>query len=166
MVKANSHLTALGRTIFRFAELERALSFFIRRTFLDRLNPDEQVIILNHLSFRRQLDLLGALFIERVKDKKLLAELRITLTKLATAESLRNQLMHSQWELPTDDFPRTVARYKVSSDRSTGLKHNFEEMTLNHFRKAIRTFDAAESALRKFEQRFWNWRYKRRTQRK
>ena len=166
MAIGDAHLKTIGLVVVHFAEVERALARFIGFNLLDKAEPDERLIILNQLSFRRQLDLLGALFILRVDNKRLVQSLKSVLRKLASAESTRNQMMHSQWELPDREVPYTTARYKPSVDRFKGLRHSFEEMSLTDFRRVTRSFDTAISDLRRLEDEYWKWKLDRKRKRK
>lgn len=130
-----------------FAGLESAVSEFIGQSFLHREERTTRLMILSQLPFRRQLDVLGALFSAKVPDKHLISQMRSLLKRLATAETMRNQIMHSRWALPDWEFPRKIIRYKPSIDRFGGLKHGFEEMSITDIRKIVQYFEDAKSDL-------------------
>jgi len=120
------HLTAMGRITANFAELETMVSFFV----WSLIGPDQRLgqIITAGLSFRKLLDLLSNLYRHRHNDSPLIEELNGLIAEAAQAEDKRNLITHSYWA--AGDTDETTTRVKVTARRYRGLKHQFEQMSV------------------------------------
>jgi hypothetical protein len=82
-------------------------------------------MVTTQLSFKKELDLLDALFRHKVKDAVKVARVEELLKKAQAAEEARNRIVHSMWMFaqPCTD----LRRVKLATKRGKGLREQNEE---------------------------------------
>jgi len=117
-------LQALGQISADFQILEDVISSFI----LDLMGaePDVSEIITSELSFRKLIDLLGALFKHQVRNERKIVEMQRLLARANAVEQKRNAIIHSAWTWGKTDG--TITRIKTTAKQKHGLRVQAVEM--------------------------------------
>ena len=120
----NDHLQAIGLITVNFAMLELTIAsgawFFLGKT---------GAIVTAELSFKGLVALFSSLYRNWTTDAKKVGDLDSLLKRVMQAEEKRNIISHSLWTLGKSD--ETITRIKTTAKMSKGLKHSFEQVTVD-----------------------------------
>jgi hypothetical protein len=120
------HLAAIGLITINFAMLESTIASGV--WLLLELDQKRGQIITAELSFRGLVALFSSLYREKTNDSTKLEELDALVKKVMGTEEKRNIISHSLWAIGTSD--QTISRIKTTAKMSKGLKHTFEQVTV------------------------------------
>ncbi len=119
-----THLKAIGNIAVSFALLETLLASTLH-LFIGAAQPIGHMVTAQ-LSFKRMVDLLGALIQARFKNHDELAEWTPLIKRLHRAEVERNIIMHSFWV--AGNSQGTITCVKTTARSPQGLRHQFKTM--------------------------------------
>jgi hypothetical protein len=120
------HLHAIGLITINFAMLESTIASGV--WFLSGLDQKKGQIITAELSFKGLVALFSSFYRQATNDSKKLEELEGLIKKVMRAEEKRNVISHSLWAVGNSD--ETISRIKTTAKISKGLKHTFEQITV------------------------------------
>jgi hypothetical protein len=120
------HLKAIGLITVNFAMLESAVASCA--WLLLGLNQVKGQIITAELSFKGLVALYSSLYRDGTHDSIKLAELDRLIKRVKQAENKRNVITHSLWMMGNSE--KTITRTKTTAKISKGLKHQFEQLTV------------------------------------
>jgi hypothetical protein len=120
------HLEAIGLITVNFAMLEREIQAGIE--FLLGTDQLKAKIVTAELSFKNLLALFASLFRGLTATKEKISNLDVILKRLNIVEEKRNIIIHSLWAVGDSDA--TITRIKTTSKQKNGLKHQFEQVTV------------------------------------
>lgn len=140
------HLQAIGQITVNFALLESEISFFVWTW----VSKDQRLgqIITAELSFRNLVSLLSSIFRHTVSEADKITELEELLGKALMVEEKRNVITHSVWA--AGNTPETITRIKTTAKKSKGLRHQFEQMSVDDLNKIAEQIAELAQEIRMF----------------
>ena len=119
---------AIGSITVYFSMLEGDIKSLIGLLLLGNVGDQRlSSIFTEELSFKKLLDLLGALFHYRFEGQsEKLEELKKLIRRAVQVEEERNKIIHSSWAAWD---PGMVTRFKVTA-KQKGLRRQFEKMSV------------------------------------
>lgn len=120
------HLTAIGDIAVSFALLESSLKFFV----WELISKDQMIgqIITAEIPFKGIRSLTISLFLHKFGKNQNYLKLNKLMKDASDLEQKRNQIIHCQWGAGKDK--EHITRIKTSAKERTGLKHEFETISI------------------------------------
>lgn len=137
-------LIELGRVSALWAGLEGLLNMCLGKlSGFNDLNNPMPFILVTHASMPQRLDMLSALCELLAPTYTRLANYKDVITKLKSAQALRNKFLHHTIGLDPETGQAEIA---IGSARGT-LKANVEKIDIADIRRAVISIDEAQTAL-------------------
>lgn len=129
-------LRELGKAVVFQAQLESMIGHYIGR--LLSLPSHQAQIVTAELSFKNLIGLLSSILIERLGEaSELHSDFKAIKKGLYAFEAFRNNVAHSIWVHSEGFDPLKATRMKTTSKERNGLRHQREEVELQHIITAI-----------------------------
>lgn len=142
----DEYLIELGRISVVWATLETFLNLFIGKLAgFNELADPKPFILVNHSSFPQKLDMFGALCEQLVSDHPHLANYKDIISRLSSAQKLRNKFAHHGMAINSQTGKAEMA---LGSARGS-LKVSVEQIDIADIRRATMSIDEAQAALYK-----------------
>jgi len=143
---SDEYLVEIGRVSALWASLESLLNLCIGKLAgFDNPSDPSAFILINHSSFPQRLDILSTFCEQFHHERKNLREYKSVVSKLRSAQKLRNRYAHNGMSLNPDT---NKVEMPVGSARGS-LKVAVEMVDVSDIRRAVISIDEAQCALYK-----------------